>query len=131
MREHQMEIYRLEMERMEKQCEQHDDEQDCHHHGLMMMLMMMVSEHDERDNDEDKEECKNNNSKDKSDESMVLQISQGVLFYQGEGFKMSPKTHTKLNEKHGYKMSPKKKNKMQKDIEKNKKEYKDGGEENK
>eukprot|EP00957_Ditylum_brightwellii_P109403 8344825-Ditylum_brightwellii.AAC.1 len=43
MREHQMEIYRLEMERMEKQCEQHKDKQDCHHHELIMMLRMTVS----------------------------------------------------------------------------------------
>eukprot|EP00957_Ditylum_brightwellii_P159647 12152173-Ditylum_brightwellii.AAC.1 len=41
-----MEIYRLEMERMEKQHEQHDDKQDCHHHELTMLLMMMVSDRD-------------------------------------------------------------------------------------
>eukprot|EP00957_Ditylum_brightwellii_P090582 6898803-Ditylum_brightwellii.AAC.1 len=43
MREHQMEIYRLEMEHMEKCHEQCEDKWDCHHHKLMMMLMMMVS----------------------------------------------------------------------------------------
>eukprot|EP00957_Ditylum_brightwellii_P056773 4302679-Ditylum_brightwellii.AAC.1 len=43
MREHQMGIYRLEMERMEKQREQRDDERDRHHHELMMLLVMTVS----------------------------------------------------------------------------------------
>ena len=43
MREHQMEIYRLEMERMEKRREQREDERDRRHHELMMMLMMTVS----------------------------------------------------------------------------------------
>ena len=43
MREHLMEIYRLEMERMEKQCEQREDKRDRRHHELMMMLMMTVS----------------------------------------------------------------------------------------
>eukprot|EP00957_Ditylum_brightwellii_P123088 9385211-Ditylum_brightwellii.AAC.1 len=107
-----METYRLEIERMEKQREHHEDKQDCHHHELIIkksspQITRSISyltnddnskEHDERDNDEDKEECKNDNSKDKSDksdESTVLQISQGALFYQEEGFKMSPKTHTK------------------------------------
>eukprot|EP00957_Ditylum_brightwellii_P119768 9137859-Ditylum_brightwellii.AAC.1 len=40
MRKHQMEIYRLEMERMEKRRDQREDERDCRHHELMMMLMM-------------------------------------------------------------------------------------------
>jgi hypothetical protein len=163
MREHQMEIYRLEMERMEKRREQREDERDRRHHELMMMLMMTVSGKDTnslncttnnpivspfagkksspkiprsisyltnddngKEHNEDKEESKNDDSKDKSDksdESTVLQISQDVLFYQEEGFKMSPETRKKLNEKHGYNMSPKKKNE--------KKEYKDDGEENK
>eukprot|EP00957_Ditylum_brightwellii_P139789 10652205-Ditylum_brightwellii.AAC.1 len=43
MREHQMEIYRLKMERMEKQCEQCEDKQDCCHHELITMLMMTIS----------------------------------------------------------------------------------------
>ena len=43
MREHQMEIYRFEMERMEKQREQCEDKWNRCHHELMMMLMMMVS----------------------------------------------------------------------------------------
>eukprot|EP00957_Ditylum_brightwellii_P085422 6498408-Ditylum_brightwellii.AAC.1 len=43
MREHQMEIYRLEMERIEKQHEHHEDKHDYHHQKLMMMLTMTVS----------------------------------------------------------------------------------------
>eukprot|EP00957_Ditylum_brightwellii_P153725 11700283-Ditylum_brightwellii.AAC.1 len=46
MREHQIEIYKLEMERMEKRHEQCEGKQDCHHHELMMMLMMTVSDKD-------------------------------------------------------------------------------------
>eukprot|EP00957_Ditylum_brightwellii_P182711 13916990-Ditylum_brightwellii.AAC.1 len=41
--EHHMEMYRLEMERMEKRSQQNEEKQDHHYHELMMLLMTTVS----------------------------------------------------------------------------------------
>eukprot|EP00957_Ditylum_brightwellii_P061996 4704773-Ditylum_brightwellii.AAC.1 len=138
MREHQMEIYRHEMERMEKRHEQCKDKQDCRHHELMMMLMMMVSGKDTNSlnyitNNPIASPFAAKKAVQKSLEAYLSQLmmtmeknmtkaimlkikrnakmkmmtvktrvmnqqfykSQGVLFYQEEGFKMSPKIQKK------------------------------------